>query len=116
MLTSDCTERLLGWRTGSDRREAKPITPLAVMGRASDWLLAREFHRGPERNTLSISEAEDTTAVRSPSAIRNKITLAGGVQIQSWTAYYRYNDLIRPHEVMLVDSEPSAYASISWSL
>jgi len=82
MLTSDCTERLLGWRTGSDRREAKPITLLAVMGRASDWLLAREFHRGPERNTLSISEAEDTTAVRSPSAIRNKITLAGGVQIR----------------------------------
>ena len=84
MLTSDCTERLLGWRTGSDRREAKPITPLAVMGRASDWLLAREFHRGPERNTLSISEAEDTTAVRSPIAIRNKITLAGGVQIRSY--------------------------------
>ena len=34
MLTSDCTERLLGWRTGSDRREVKPITLLAVMGRA----------------------------------------------------------------------------------
>ena len=86
MLTSGCTERLLGWRTGSDRREVKPTTLLAIMGRACDWLLAREFHRGPERNTLSISEAEDTTAVRSPIAIRYKITLAGGVQIRSWAA------------------------------
>jgi len=81
MLPSDCTETLQGWRTGSDRREDKPITLLAVMGRASDGLLARGFHRGPERNTLSIPEAEDTTAVRSPNAI-TEITLAEGVQIQ----------------------------------
>ena len=36
----------------SDRRGGRPITRLAVRGRASDWLPARGFHDGPEPNRL----------------------------------------------------------------
>src|SRR5439155_4133199 len=51
----------------SDRRGGKPITRVAISGRCIDWLPARGFHHGPERQR-STPEAEDTTAVWSSSA------------------------------------------------
>jgi hypothetical protein len=36
-----------------------------ILAVVCDWLLTRQFHHGPEGVSLSIKEAEDTTAIRT---------------------------------------------------
>ena len=62
--------------------------------------------RWRQLRSAAISYLQSFTAIRA----------AADCCTHSWTAYCRYNDLISPHEVTLVASAPTAYASNSWSL
>ena len=61
-LTRGCAAHDTDGAPAPTGARGRPANPVASSGRCHDWLPARDFHHGPERER-SFREAGDTSAV-----------------------------------------------------